>query len=436
MKISRAFVIALALGCATQIGPAAADNELTVFEIDPVTGAEIPAQLDPSRVQYRRRPLRFADHHSHDDEDASSAEAATISAAPTPTPTPTPMPTLQQPSQQPSHHLHQQTQQQYHDKVRNYAGHEEQTVAAGHPRADADARDDVAQRFGNLRRHWADTARAPFQRSYHSGHAQQQLQQQLQQQQQQQQLQQQQRDWHRHWWPAAVPRSGGPLASQHRHVAAPASSSSSSSSSASLLDSLEEMRQRLDAMERWDPLSHAAALLDDVGPRSASSPMFAGALQQRQRLWDALAANTGLLHHHRGGGVGVFDDDVMAPHHRHHHPLAVWSPKIDIVETDDAFVWHAELPGVDQKDVKVRVQGKTLEISGKRASRREAHGDNGRLHRVESSSGSFHRAFALPQGADPSTVSASFNGQGVLEVTCRKVEPTKTFDVPVKASQD
>jgi HSP20 family protein len=97
--------------------------------------------------------------------------------------------------------------------------------------------------------------------------------------------------------------------------------------------------------------------------------------------------------------------------------LANWAPHVDIQEEDNRFVLHADLPGVDPKDIDVTLEKGVLTLRGKRAlqTRDEKNG----FRRVERVSGEFFRSFTLPDTADSQLVRAR-HANGVLEVTIPK----------------
>ena len=94
-----------------------------------------------------------------------------------------------------------------------------------------------------------------------------------------------------------------------------------------------------------------------------------------------------------------------------------WHPAMDLVETDEHFVLRADLPGVDENDVKVELEDNVLTISGERRHEHEAK--RGGYFRIERATGSFARTLTLPDGVDPDAVQASFD-KGVLEVRIPK----------------
>ena len=97
--------------------------------------------------------------------------------------------------------------------------------------------------------------------------------------------------------------------------------------------------------------------------------------------------------------------------------VADFVPPVDIREEDKQFVIHADLPGVDAKDIEVTLEKGILTIRGRRnlESREAKQG----FRRVERLSGQFFRQFSLPDTADSQAVKARFTN-GVLEVAIPK----------------
>ena len=95
---------------------------------------------------------------------------------------------------------------------------------------------------------------------------------------------------------------------------------------------------------------------------------------------------------------------------------ALWLPAIDVSKRDDQLVVHAELPGLNAKDVNVEIDQGTLTISGERT---QSSGDQ---YHSERSYGSFYRAIPLPENVDPDQIKATFTN-GVLEVTMPTPRP-------------
>lgn len=115
-------------------------------------------------------------------------------------------------------------------------------------------------------------------------------------------------------------------------------------------------------------------------------------------------------------------------------PLA-WAsaPAVDLVEKDKEYEITAELPGLDEKNVEVKLSNGTLTICGEKKEEREEK-DKG-YHLSERRYGSFKRAFRVPDGVDAEHIEASF-GKGVLTVRLPKTteaqKPEKTIAIKVK----
>jgi len=95
--------------------------------------------------------------------------------------------------------------------------------------------------------------------------------------------------------------------------------------------------------------------------------------------------------------------------------VSTLSPKVDICQTDDGWEITAELPGVDQDDIDLRLDGDLLTISGEK--RDERKDDKNRF--VERSYGSFTRSFQLPFTPDPDKITADCD-RGVLSIKLPK----------------
>jgi HSP20 family protein len=93
------------------------------------------------------------------------------------------------------------------------------------------------------------------------------------------------------------------------------------------------------------------------------------------------------------------------------------SPAIDLTETDKAYEVTAELPGMEQKNIDVKLANRTLIIKGeKRDEKEETKKD---YYMRERSFGSFQRSFTVPDGVDRDKVEANFKN-GVLTITLPK----------------
>ena len=106
------------------------------------------------------------------------------------------------------------------------------------------------------------------------------------------------------------------------------------------------------------------------------------------------------------------------------------APAISVAETTDAFEVTAELPGVDEKDIKVSLDQNQLVISGEKKA--ESTTEEKDWHVEERSYGSFYRSMSLPFEPEDGAVDAHFD-KGVLHLTIKKpakaIKTTKTIDI-------
>ena len=106
-----------------------------------------------------------------------------------------------------------------------------------------------------------------------------------------------------------------------------------------------------------------------------------------------------------------------------------WSPAVDIFETENEVVLKADVPGVELKDIEVRVENQTLTVKGERKFEQEEQRKG--YHRIERSYGAFQRSFAVPHTVDTEKVAAEFKN-GVLTISLPKKEAAKPRQVKVE----
>ena len=93
--------------------------------------------------------------------------------------------------------------------------------------------------------------------------------------------------------------------------------------------------------------------------------------------------------------------------------LGGFAPNLDVRETEQGLEVSAELPGMSEEDVDLRLEGDLLTLSGEKKDERTQ--DQGGLHLTERSFGRFQRSFRLPYRPDPGQVQAQFD-KGVLRI--------------------
>jgi HSP20 family protein len=101
------------------------------------------------------------------------------------------------------------------------------------------------------------------------------------------------------------------------------------------------------------------------------------------------------------------------------NPLTTASfvPAVDIYEDAKKVVLKLEVPGMEEKDLDIRVENNTLTVKGERKFEKDEKEEN--FHRIERRYGSFYRAFTLPSTVDPEKVQASYNA-GILKLELSK----------------
>lgn len=106
-----------------------------------------------------------------------------------------------------------------------------------------------------------------------------------------------------------------------------------------------------------------------------------------------------------------------------------FSPAVDVTENDREIVVKAELPGIDQENLKVDLANGVLTIRGEKKEEKEEKGDN--IYRVERSFGSFSRSFRLPCEVQEDKAEAKYK-DGILSLTLPKAETSKRTSIKVK----
>lgn len=108
----------------------------------------------------------------------------------------------------------------------------------------------------------------------------------------------------------------------------------------------------------------------------------------------------------------------------------IWAPLADMRETKDDLLVTFELPGVNEKDVSVSMNGDVLTVRGERKIERDTK-DEG-YHRLERVYGKFERSLPLPMPVQVDKVKATYR-EGVLEIRMPKVEAVKPREIKVES---
>jgi HSP20 family protein len=105
-----------------------------------------------------------------------------------------------------------------------------------------------------------------------------------------------------------------------------------------------------------------------------------------------------------------------------------WNPAVDILEKGGDLVLRAELPGMTEKQIELKLEGNTLTLRGERKLENEDKKSN--YHRVESFYGSFVRTFRLPDTVDREKISADYK-DGILTITMPQKAEVKPREITV-----
>lgn len=125
---------------------------------------------------------------------------------------------------------------------------------------------------------------------------------------------------------------------------------------------------------------------------------------------------------------------IFAPETRRMR-AAEWQvlPAMDVVEKEDEYEITAELPGLDEKNIEVKLANDTLTIKGEKKEEKEEKAKD--FHMSERRFGYFQRSFQIPEGVDTDKIDASFT-KGVLTVKLPKTMEAKKAEkkITVKGS--
>jgi HSP20 family protein len=108
-----------------------------------------------------------------------------------------------------------------------------------------------------------------------------------------------------------------------------------------------------------------------------------------------------------------------------------WAPPVDVAEENDKILVKVEVPGMEEKDLKVTFEDGLLTVTGERQFERK---DERSYHRIERAYGSFTRTFSLPRSVDAGAIVANYRN-GVLEIEIPKKEEAKPKQIAINVNQ-
>lgn len=143
------------------------------------------------------------------------------------------------------------------------------------------------------------------------------------------------------------------------------------------------------------------------------------------QVWNPFQEFENLLERYNQGGGATrrrADGDLS---------FADWAPSVDIDEEEDKYLIRADLPGVEKKDIDVKLENGVLSIRGEKST--ESETGSGKRHRTERFHGSFARSFTLPDSVEADKVDAAYK-DGVLTLVIPKAEKARPKSIDIKIS--
>jgi HSP20 family protein len=110
-----------------------------------------------------------------------------------------------------------------------------------------------------------------------------------------------------------------------------------------------------------------------------------------------------------------------------------YAPPVDIYEDEHNITLKVEVPGIDEKDIDVRIEGNALTVHGERKIEKEEKEEN--FRRVERQYGEFTRSFTLPSTVDLGQVTAHYD-KGVLKINLAKKAEAKPKQIKVNVGSE
>jgi len=111
---------------------------------------------------------------------------------------------------------------------------------------------------------------------------------------------------------------------------------------------------------------------------------------------------------------------------------ASFVPAVDVYEDEKKVMLKLEVPGIEEKDLDVRVENNTLTVKGERKFEKEEKEEN--FHRIERRYGSFYRSFTLPSTVDTESIQADYSA-GVLKLELKKKAEAQPKQIKVNVEK-
>ncbi|MGE0711735.1 MAG: Hsp20/alpha crystallin family protein [Planctomycetota bacterium] len=107
-----------------------------------------------------------------------------------------------------------------------------------------------------------------------------------------------------------------------------------------------------------------------------------------------------------------------------------WSPRVDLIESETAYLAQIELPGLKSDDFELTLDNRVLTLKGERKP--PTLDEQAKRHLHERRAGAFERRFRFPVPVDASGIEATFE-DGLLSVTVRKAPEAQSQKIQIKS---
>ncbi len=128
----------------------------------------------------------------------------------------------------------------------------------------------------------------------------------------------------------------------------------------------------------------------------------------------------------------LFEEAVISRGEEKDLVSSSWTPSVDIVETENELVLSAEVPGINEKDIEIKIEDNTLTLRGERKFEKETKEEN--YHRIERAYGSFLRSFSLPLYINQDNIKAE-HLNGILKIIMPKKPELKPRKVKILTAE-
>jgi len=128
--------------------------------------------------------------------------------------------------------------------------------------------------------------------------------------------------------------------------------------------------------------------------------------------------------------ASFFEPFFRFPYMQEEARSSAWNPPVDVLEENEKIVVKVEVPGIDEKDLKVTFEDGLLTVSGERQFERK---DDRNYHRIERTYGTFTRTFTLPRSIDAGQIKADYRN-GVLEIEIPKKEESRPKEIAINVN--